>query len=212
MNTDEDHNKSRRAVKRKKEKKSSHSKKKSKKKHYKKRDRSTSSSSGDSNRAPSIETRNVVKFDVDGNYCVEEAIDLAKGKLREILRSEPALTDLPLDVSLEEVRSLIALEKGQAMDLELVRGDGSVLNIIVPIDATVGQLKRQVEQATVLKLRREGQHHRSNLKCPINWKYVWQTYWLFVHGTKLKNDQASLSDCGINNRDRITFIKRLKEK
>lgn len=196
------------SVKRKKEKKCSHSKKKSKKKHRKRRERSTSSSSDGSSEARS----KTVNFDVNGAYTLDEIIELSQNKLREVLASEPALNDLHQDVTLEEVRSLIALEKGQAMKLELVRGDGSTLFVVIPCDSTVGHLKREVEQATVLQLRRGGQHHRSHLKHPINWKYVWKTYWLFVHGTKLKDDQATLNDYGIKNRDRIAFIKRLKEK
>lgn len=205
---------SRRSVKRKKEKKRSHSKKKSKKSHRKKRDRSTSSSSNDSSQAHSIETEfsNLANYDTISDYTVDQAVDVAKRKLREILANEPVFNDLAEDVMLEEVSSLIALEKGQAIKLELVRGDGSVLFVVVPIDATVAQLKRQVEQATLLKLRRDGQHHRRHLKRPINWKYVWKTYWLFAHGTKMKDDQAILSDYGMNNHDRISFIKRLKVK
>ena len=118
------------------------------------------------------------------------------------------MNDLPSAVTLDEVQSLIALEHGQAIHIEIHREDGTSLPVIIRQNATVGQLKRAVERATELRLSRDAiQRHRR-----INWKYVWKTYWLYAHGTKLKDDTATIKDCAVSNGDGVSFIKRLREK
>ncbi|KAK4015203.1 hypothetical protein OUZ56_030190 [Daphnia magna] len=141
-------------------------------------------------------------------YSHQEVVDLVKKTLDSLLAKDPILNDLPPAVTLEEVQSLIALEHGQAIQIEIHRDDGTSFPVIISQNATVGQLKRSVERATELRLSRDA----SNCHRRINWKYVWKTYWLYAQGTKLKDDMTTLKDYAINNDDRISFIKRLKEK
>nr|XP_020667649.1 U11/U12 small nuclear ribonucleoprotein 25 kDa protein [Pogona vitticeps] len=45
----------------------------------------------------------------------------------------------------------------------------------------------------------------------ISWKYVWRTYSLSFFGEKLDDDQKKLRECGIRNRDEVTFVKKLRK-
>ncbi len=202
---------SRRLKRKKKEKKHHRSKSKSKKKH-RKRQRRSSSSSEESHRRDeksSSPATKLTEVEVDRDRSHQEVMDLVKKTLDSLLAADPILENLPTAVTLEEVQSLIALEHGQAIHIEIHREDGTSLDVIIQQNATVGQFKRAVERATELKLSRDADHHR---RCRINWKYVWKTYWLYAHGVKLKDDRATLKDCAISSNDRVSFIKRLKEK
>ncbi|XP_006246140.1 U11/U12 small nuclear ribonucleoprotein 25 kDa protein isoform X2 [Rattus norvegicus] len=111
---------------------------------------------------------------------------------------DPLLCDLPIQVTLEEVNSQIALEYGQAMTVRVCKMDGE--------NATVLDLKKAIQRYVQLKQEREGgvQH--------ISWSYVWRTYHLTSAGEKLTEDRKKLRDYGIRNRDEVSFIKKLRQK
>lgn len=200
-----------RRSKRKKEKKhhkyKSKSKSKSKKKHRKKRRRSPSSSEN-SHHHSNVKASNLTELEVSDEYSHQEVVDLVGKTLNSLLAKDPILNDLPPAITLEEVQSLIALEHGQAIHIEIHREDGTSLPVIISQNSTVGQLKRAVERATELRLSRDA----STSHPRINWKYVWKTYWLYSKGVKLKDDMATIKHCAITNDGRVSFIKRLKEK
>ncbi|XP_057374271.1 U11/U12 small nuclear ribonucleoprotein 25 kDa protein-like [Daphnia carinata] len=201
---------SKRKKERKHHKSKSKSKSKSKKKH-RKRSRRSPSSSEESQQHSNVKASSLVNLanpEDSHKYSHQEVVDLVKKTLDSLLAKDPILNDLPPAVTLEEAQSLIALEHGQAIHIEIHRDDGTSFPVIISQNATVGQLKRSVERATELRLSRD----RSSCHRRINWKYVWKTYWLYAQGIKLKDDMASLKDCAINNYDRVSFIKRLKEK
>ncbi|KAI4052472.1 small nuclear ribonucleoprotein U11/U12 subunit 25, partial [Homo sapiens] len=91
---------------------------------------------------------------------------------------DPLLCDLPIQVTLEEVNSQIALEYGQAMTVRVCKMDGE--------SATVLDLKKAIQRYVQLKQEREGgiQH--------ISWSYVWRTYHLTSAGEKLTEDRKKL--------------------
>lgn len=197
---------SRRSKRKKKDKKHRRSKSKSKKKHRKRRSRSSSSS--EEPHSSEEKASSLTELDVSRDFSHQEAVNFVRKTLDSLLSTDPILNDLPTAVTLEEVESLVALEHGQAIHVEIHRADGTTLPVIIQQNATVGKLKRAVERATELKLSRDAHHRRRR----ISWKYVWKTYWLYAHGVKLKDDSAKLKDCAIRNNDRVSFIKRLKEK
>ncbi|XP_017658136.1 U11/U12 small nuclear ribonucleoprotein 25 kDa protein isoform X1 [Nannospalax galili] len=127
---------------------------------------------------------------------------------------DPLLCDLPIQVTLEEVNSQIALEYGQAMTVRVCKMDGEVMHshmsmvaaVVVVQNATVLDLKKAIQRYVQLKQEREGgiQH--------ISWSYVWRTYHLTSAGEKLTEDRKKLRDYGIRNRDEVSFIKKLRQK
>jgi U11/U12 small nuclear ribonucleoprotein 25 kDa protein len=184
------------------------------KKWKKKRHRSTSSASEDE--CPDADAGvgpaaalTAVDLDVIGQYSHNDAVDLVRKSIDSLLSTDPLLSDLPTAITLDEVRSQIDLEHGQAMTVVVERHDGVSLQVIVRQKASVRDLKKAIEKATNLRLTRQEQKQKTP---KINWKYVWKTYWLHFRGQKLKSDESQLHDYHIHNGDRIGFIKRLKIK
>ena len=183
------------------------------KKWKKKRHRSTSSASdecpdADAGLGPEA-ALTAVDIDVFGQHSHNDAVDLVRKSIDSLLTKDPLLSDLPTAITLDEVRSQIDLEHGQAMTVVVERHDGVSLQVIVRQKASVRDLKKAIEKSTNLRLSRLQQKQRTP---KINWKYVWKTYWLHFRGQKLQSDESQLHDYEIHNGDRIGFIKRLKIK
>ncbi|KAI1883911.1 hypothetical protein AGOR_G00220960 [Albula goreensis] len=134
-----------------------------------------------------------------------EFLDIFEEGLARIVQ-DPLLCDLPIQVTLEEVNSQVALEYGQAMTVRVCKADGEVMPIVVVQNATVLDLKRAVRRFMELKQQREGGVEH------ISWRYVWRTYHLAFDGEKLDDDKMKLKDYGIRNRDEVTFMKKLRKK
>ncbi|XP_044159848.1 U11/U12 small nuclear ribonucleoprotein 25 kDa protein [Bufo gargarizans] len=143
--------------------------------------------------------------DVEEELPHAEVIDIFQEGLAMLVQ-DPLLCDLPIQVTLEEINSQIALEFGQAMTVRVCKADGEVMPVVVVQNATVLDLKRAIQRFVQLKHQREGgiQH--------ISWKYVWRTYQLSFSGEKLENEEKSLREYGIKNRDEVVFVKKLKKK
>lgn len=123
-----------------------------------------------------------------------------------LMVQDPLLCDLPIQVTLEEVNSQVALEYGQAMTVRVCKADGEVMPIVVVQSATVLDLKKAIRRYVELKQQREGGVKH------ISWKYVWRTFHLVFNGEKLDDDKRKLKDYGIRNRDEVTFLKKLRKK
>ncbi|XP_057673209.1 U11/U12 small nuclear ribonucleoprotein 25 kDa protein [Corythoichthys intestinalis] len=134
-----------------------------------------------------------------------EVMDLFEEGLARLVQ-DPLLCDLPIQVTLEEINSQIALEYGQAMTVKVLKADGEIMPIVVVQDANVLDLKKAIRRFVTLKQQREaGVRH-------ISWRYIWRNYTLMFQGEKLEDDRMRLKDYGIRNRDEVTFIKRLRRK
>ncbi|CAH1774809.1 unnamed protein product [Owenia fusiformis] len=146
--------------------------------------------------------------DTNSQQCLThvKAMSLFKDGLADLITSDPLTFDLPTEVTLEEINSLIALEHGQSMMVNVRRGDNSVLPVVVVQAATVLDLKNAMKRHLTLKQKREGGTSH------ISWRYIWKTYWLIYQGEKLQDDTKELRAYGIRNRDEVTFMKRLKER
>ncbi|XP_056109236.1 U11/U12 small nuclear ribonucleoprotein 25 kDa protein [Rhinichthys klamathensis goyatoka] len=134
-----------------------------------------------------------------------EFLDIFEEGLALIVQ-DPLLCDLPIQVTLEEVNSQVALEYGQAMTVRVCKPDEEVMPIVVVQSATVLDLKKAIRRYMELKQQREGGVKH------ISWKYVWRTFHLAFNGEKLEDDERKLKDYGIRNRDEVTFLKKLKKK
>lgn len=134
-----------------------------------------------------------------------EVLDIFEEGLAMIVQ-DPLLCDLPIQVTLEEVNSQVALEYGQAMTVRVCKADGEIMPIVVVQSATVLDLKKAIQRYLELKQQREG-----GIK-HISWKYVWRTFHLVFNGERLEEDKRKLKDYGIRNRDDVTFMKKLQKK
>ncbi|XP_053708018.1 U11/U12 small nuclear ribonucleoprotein 25 kDa protein [Synchiropus splendidus] len=134
-----------------------------------------------------------------------EILDIFEEGLARLVQN-PLLCDLPIQVTLEEVNSQIALEYGQAMTVRVLRADGDVMPIVVVQNASLLDLKKAIRRFMELKQQREGGVKH------ISWRYIWRTYSLVFQGEKLDDDKMKLKDYGIRNRDEVTFVKKLRRK
>ncbi|NP_001017690.1 U11/U12 small nuclear ribonucleoprotein 25 kDa protein [Danio rerio] len=134
-----------------------------------------------------------------------EILDIFEEGLALIVQ-DPLLCDLPIQVTLEEVNSQVALEYGQAMTVRVCKADGEVMPIVVVQSATVLDLKKAIRRYMELKQQREGGVKH------VSWKYVWRTFHLVFNGEKLEDDRRKLKDYGVRNRDEVTFSKKLRKK
>ncbi|XP_039275188.1 U11/U12 small nuclear ribonucleoprotein 25 kDa protein, partial [Nilaparvata lugens] len=158
----------------------------------------------------------------------EELMEVTSTALNDLLKTVTILADLPQDVTLEEVNAQIAVQHGQSITvyavremakrLRLWRGKKSHVclqtggRVGEPEGARVIDLKHAIRRAVDLKLKRTGKIGKVSEKRKISWKYVWKTNHLSFDGEQLNNDHALLSEMGIRNKSRVTFVKRLREK
>ncbi|XP_026289777.1 U11/U12 small nuclear ribonucleoprotein 25 kDa protein isoform X1 [Frankliniella occidentalis] len=137
----------------------------------------------------------------------EELMKLTNSTLTELLPKDVLLRDLPSEVTLEEVNAQIALQFGRSMTVYVLRGDGEELPIVVPQGtATVLDLKQALRRFLSLRLMRQ----KNNVK--LSWRYIWRSHWLSFEGQPLKEDGKPLSYYNIQNRCRVTFVKKLRER
>ncbi|XP_068102924.1 U11/U12 small nuclear ribonucleoprotein 25 kDa protein [Hyperolius riggenbachi] len=134
-----------------------------------------------------------------------EVVDIFQEGLAMLVQ-DPLLCDLPIQVTLEEINSQIALEFGQAMTVKVCKADQEVMPVVVVHNATVLDLKRAIQRYIQLKHQREGGIQY------LSWKYVWRTYQLSFAGEKLDHDDKSLREYGIKNRDEVVFVKKQRNK
>lgn len=164
----------------------------------------------------------------------QELMKLTKATINDLIELEPLLSGLPLDVTVEELKSQIAVAQGQAITLFLNRGALPKLAVVViylynayvsrcnsicrfnnvffilfqvsPHDTTVLDLKKAVQRHTNLSLKRE------NVKKKISWKHVWKKYHLCFEDTRLSNDKENIKAYGITNKVELHFVKKHREK
>ncbi|XP_051904857.1 U11/U12 small nuclear ribonucleoprotein 25 kDa protein isoform X2 [Hippocampus zosterae] len=122
------------------------------------------------------------------SFTHADVLDIFEEGLARLVQ-DPLLCDLPIQVTLEEINSQIALEYGQAMTVKVLKADGEIMPIVVVQDASVLDLKKAIRR-----------------------RYIWRSYNLVFQGEKLEDDRLRLKDYGIRNRDEVTFMKRLRKK
>ncbi|XP_046834351.1 U11/U12 small nuclear ribonucleoprotein 25 kDa protein [Vespa crabro] len=137
----------------------------------------------------------------------QELIKLTKEAIDNVIESDPFLSGLPLNVTVEEIKAQIAVAQGQAITLFLNRGELPKLSIVVPTHTTtVLDLKRAIKRHTNLCFKRD------NIKKKISWKHVWKKYNLCFDNVQLLNDRENLRTYGITNKAELYYVKKYREK
>ncbi|XP_015185918.1 PREDICTED: U11/U12 small nuclear ribonucleoprotein 25 kDa protein-like [Polistes dominula] len=133
----------------------------------------------------------------------QELVKLTKEALDKLIDSDPFLSGLPLNVTVEEIKAQIAVAQGQAIMLFLIRKHLPKLSIVVPTHTTtVLDLKKAIKRHTNLYFKRE------NIKKKISWKHVWKKYNLCFENIHLTNDNKNLKAYGISNKAELYYIKK----
>lgn len=150
-----------------------------------------------------VEPNKIVKSDLDHHDLVK----LTREAIDNLIESDPFLSGLPLNVTIEEIKAQIAVARGQAITLFLNRGELPKLSVVVPTHkTTVLDLKRAIKRHTNLCFKRE------NIKKKISWKHVWKKYHLSFDNVQLCNDNENLKTYGITNKAELYYVKKHREK
>ncbi|CAH0549615.1 unnamed protein product [Brassicogethes aeneus] len=139
----------------------------------------------------------------------EDLLEISQSSLKRLITTDTLLRDLPVDVTVEEVTSQIALLQGQSITVTVYRYSESSLNVVIPQQgATVLDLRRAIQRCYTLKQQRQ----RSKTK--ISWKYIWKTYYLQNVDTRqvLRDHKKYVSDYGVQNRSVVRFVKKLRKE
>ncbi|XP_041970391.1 U11/U12 small nuclear ribonucleoprotein 25 kDa protein-like [Aricia agestis] len=132
----------------------------------------------------------------------EELNEVTKSSLSSLFKCDAVLSDLPSDITYEEITNLTAVEHGQSITIIVAREDEVPLKVIVPQKATVKDLKKAVARSF------ENYQNRTGSKVKISWKYLWKTYNLCYDSLLLDNDNSSIDDYGVGNKVTLTFKKK----
>lgn len=165
----------------------------------------------------------------------QELLKLTKATIDNLVEGDSLLSGLPSDVTIEELKSQVAVVQGQAITLFLNRGQLPKLAVVVihlynlfcstrrtciyrsyniffvlfqvpPHNTTVLDLKKAVKRHMNLSLKRE------NVNKKISWKHVWKKYHLCFKDIRLSNDKENIKAYGIANKVELHFAKRRREK
>ncbi|GLV36669.1 uncharacterized protein CBL_02496 [Carabus blaptoides fortunei] len=140
------------------------------------------------------------------NLSHEDLCEITLSTLRRLLASDPLLSDLPADVTIEEVNSQIAVAQGQSITVQILRSSDTPLNVVIPQGCcTVRDLKKAIQRAFELK------QQRSRSRSKISWIYIWKTYYLQHDSVVMRDDQELVSAYGVVNKAQIRFVKRLRK-
>lgn len=65
------------------------------------------------------------------NFTHDELKEITETALNDLLHHDSFLSDLPAEVTLEEVNNQIALQYGKSITVYVIRGDGDKMPVIV---------------------------------------------------------------------------------
>uniref|UniRef100_A0A6A7FQT7 U11/U12 small nuclear ribonucleoprotein 25 kDa protein-like n=1 Tax=Hirondellea gigas TaxID=1518452 RepID=A0A6A7FQT7_9CRUS len=133
--------------------------------------------------------------------------EVVQKALAQLLSSDPILGDLHADMTHQEVCGLLEVEAGRSMLVQVRKADGATWDLRVPRDARLHQLKAALKTHVTLHM------HRCGLKRALSWRSMWRRHWLVLSdGTKLTDDNATLSSLGVKHKCTLSFVKRNRDK
>lgn len=65
------------------------------------------------------------------NLTHEDLLEITESSLKRLITADPLLSDLPADVTVEEVLAQIAVAQGQSITITVIRYSESPLNVVV---------------------------------------------------------------------------------
>lgn len=143
------------------------------------------------------------------NLSHEDLCEITQSSLRRLIAADALLSDLPGDVTTEEVLAQVAVVHGQSITVTVLRYSESPLNVVIQQrGSTVLDLKKAIQRSFTLKQQRQ----RSRTK--ISWRYLWRTYNLknVATGAVMWNNKKLVADYDVVNKSEVTFVKKLRKE
>ncbi|CAG9767763.1 unnamed protein product [Ceutorhynchus assimilis] len=140
------------------------------------------------------------------NLSHEDLLEITQSSIKRLVASDSLLSDLPVDVTPEEVLAQIAVAQGQSITVTILRYTESPLSVVIPQrQTTVLDLKKAIRRHFFLKQQRQ------KSKTKVSWRYIWRTFWLqnIANGKILDNDKQLVNFYGVANRSELRFVKRV---
>ncbi|KAL1500854.1 hypothetical protein ABEB36_006278 [Hypothenemus hampei] len=142
------------------------------------------------------------------NLSHEDLLEITQSSIKRLIASDPLLSDLPADVTPEEVLAQIAVIQGQSITVVVQRYSETPISVVIPRQNTsVLDLKKAIQRHFSLKQQRQ------KSKTKISWRYIWRAYWLqnISNGRILKINKELVSNYGVVNRSELRFVKKVKK-
>jgi len=133
-----------------------------------------------------------------------QLIDLIDENICSLIRNDPLLNELPIDITTHELENIISQQFGRSFVVFVNKQNNSCIRVIVDIESNVQQLKKSIQKQFSIQYKRE----KNKSKSHINWRYVWKTYCLVFDNQKLDNDFIKIKDLGISNGSQISFTQK----
>jgi hypothetical protein len=129
----------------------------------------------------------------------EEFLKNIYSRLSKIISSDPLLSDINCHPSKISFSKLNPLKQEKFIFISIRRFDNSLINVSVPEEARVFQLKKSIKE------------NFSNKK--INWKYIWKKYTLATSDhQQLINNNQKIKHYGVFNNSELFFVRRRRLK
>ncbi|KAF6041027.1 SNRNP25 [Bugula neritina] len=134
-----------------------------------------------------------------------EICSIVSASLAELIKDDPLVSDLPSDSTLIEIQSQIAVEYGQSISLYLDRPSLETIKLAVVNKSTIKDLKIAIEKQVGRYMERQKKHTTH-----LSWKYFWRKHWIVHNRNKLTDNNKTIQDYQIKNKDHLQLCKRLK--
>ncbi|KAK9946861.1 hypothetical protein M0R45_012304 [Rubus argutus] len=135
--------------------------------------------------------------------------NIKKARLQSTLAAlldDPILADVPRKPTLSDVDTLINLEFGSAMRINVLKVDATSFDVALMNFATIKDLKLAIKKK-VNEMEQSKMGHRH-----ISWKHVWGNFCLSYHNEKLLDDNAPVQEYGIRNNSQVHFVPYVASK
>ncbi|XP_050365048.1 U11/U12 small nuclear ribonucleoprotein 25 kDa protein [Argentina anserina] len=135
--------------------------------------------------------------------------NIKKARLQSTLAAlinDPILSDVPRKPTLSDVDTLLSLELGSAMRINVLKLDATSFDVALSNSATVKDLKLAIK-TKVNEMEQSKMGHRH-----ISWKHVWRNFCISYHNEKLLDDNAAVEEYGIRNNSQVHFVACVMSK
>ncbi|CAO3592155.1 unnamed protein product [Absidia cylindrospora] len=133
-----------------------------------------------------------------------QKVDKLKETISSLLKN-PILSDVTALLPTEkDLDTLISLEQGHAYRIQVKRGPLQPIHLIVGQSSTVRDIKKLFQHEWTLQ--------EKNKQRSVSWKYIWRTYCLQFKHQRLSNDDAVVSQIGIQLDSILTFARLSHDK
>ncbi|KAJ8982223.1 hypothetical protein NQ317_013525 [Molorchus minor] len=128
----------------------------------------------------------------------EDKLEITQSSLRRLIASDPLFSDLPVDVTTDEVLAQIAVAQGQSITVTVTRYSETPLNVVIAQKGT-----------TVLDLKKAIRRTKTKL----SWRYVWRTYSLqnVDNGRVMSDDRREVSEY-VCNVERYPWLEQISRQ